>query len=77
MSEDQYITMKGCVSQARGNGNFLVKCEELSHLVSCTISGKIRRNSIRILEGDEVSVDVSVYDTSKGRITYRFKSNKR
>ena len=76
MSDDQYITTRGVVTQARGNGNFLVKCNDFDHMISCTISGKIRRNSIKILENDEVSVDVSVYDTTKGRITYRFKSKR-
>lgn len=63
----------GIVLQARGNGNFLVKIPEREKPVSCTLSGKIRKNTIKILQDDKVSVDVSVYDPDKGRITYRFK----
>ena len=44
-----------------------------SYVVLCTLSGKIRQNSVRILPGDTVKIEVSMYDTSKGRITYRIK----
>lgn len=42
--------------------------------VMCTLSGKIRQNSVKILVGDRVTCEVGIYDTSKGRITYRHKS---
>lgn len=74
---DQYISMRGIVLQSRGYGNFLVKCENMETNVSCTLCGKIRNNSIKIMEGDEVLVDVSAYDPSKGRITYRSKSKRK
>lgn len=55
------------------NGKFLVRVNE-SYTVLATLSGKIRQNGIKILAGDSVSVEVSEYDTTKGRITYRHKS---
>jgi translation initiation factor IF-1 len=73
MSKEDYMQCQGIVMSARGNGNFLVHVPELNTDVSCQLSGKIRKNTIRILDGDRVAVDVSTYDTSKGRITYRFK----
>ena len=54
-------------------GKFLVKINE-SLNVLCTLSGKIRMNSVKILVGDKVKIEVSEYDTSQGRIIYRVKS---
>lgn len=73
MTTDDYLQCDGVVKTSRGNGNFLVFVEELNIDVSCTLSGKIKKNTIRILDGDRVSVSVSSYDLSKGRITYRYK----
>lgn len=55
-------------------GQFKVKLENSESLVIATLSGKIRQNSVKILVGDRVTVEVSEYDTSKGRIVYRHKS---
>lgn len=55
------------------NGKFKVKVSD-NHFVLCTLSGKIRQNSIRILLGDIVRVEVSPYDTTQGRIKSRLKS---
>ena len=73
MPKDDYMQYVGFVKAARGNGNFLVTVPDIEKDISCTLSGKIRKNTIRILDGDKVSVEVSIYDPSKGRITYRFK----
>lgn len=54
-------------------GKFTVKISD-SMIVMCTLSGKIRMNSVKILVGDRVKVEVSEYDTTQGRITYRVKS---
>lgn len=54
-------------------GIFQVKVQE-GYTVLCTLSGKIRQNSVKILVGDVVRLEVSEYDTSKGRIVYREKS---
>ncbi len=53
-------------------GKFTVEVNE-GYKVLCTLSGKIRQNSVRILVGDLVSIEVSQYDTTQGRITYRHK----
>lgn len=70
MPKDDCLQFDGLVVAARGNGNFLVKVDE-GQEISCVLSGKIRKNSIRILEGDRVKIEVSVYDLGKGRITFR------
>ena len=54
-------------------GKFKVKVND-KLIVLCTLSGKIRMNSVRILIGDRVTIEVSEYDTTQGRITYRHKS---
>jgi translation initiation factor IF-1 len=53
-------------------GQFRVRINE-AVIVLCSLSGKIRMNSIRILTGDKVRIEVSPYDTSKGRIVHRYK----
>lgn len=73
MSKDDYMQYEGIVKAARGNGNFLVYVNEIKQDVSCTLSGKIKKNTIKVLDGDRVSVDVSVYDMTRGRITYRYR----
>lgn len=54
-------------------GKFKVKVTD-NYVVLCTLSGKIRQNSVKILMGDKVKIEVSEYDTTQGRITYRIKS---
>lgn len=54
------------------NGKFMVRVSE-NYTVLCTISGKIRQNAVRILLADRVKIEVSPYDTTKGRIVYRLK----
>lgn len=65
------IEMKGVVLQSLSNGMFRVKLEN-GFCVLAHISGKIRRNYIRILLGDQVAVELSPYDLTRGRIIYRF-----
>lgn len=64
------IEMKGVVFQSLSNGMFRVKLEN-GFFVLAYISGKIRRNYIRILLGDRVAVELSPYDLTRGRIIYR------
>lgn len=71
MPKDDCLQFDGLVVAARGNGNFLVRIDEGQNEISCVLSGKIRKNSIRILEGDKVKIEVSVYDMGKGRIVFR------
>ena len=72
MSKDDVIEFEGVVVEAMPNANFKVKLPN-GHIVKAHISGKLRMNSIRILPGDKVTVEVSVYDLDKGRITWRAK----
>ena len=65
------IEMKGVVLQSLSNGMFRVKLEN-GFFVLAYISGKIRKNYIRILLGDQVAVELSPYDLTRGRIIYRF-----
>ncbi len=69
------IEMEGVVTQCLSNGMFRVKLEN-GFLVLAHVSGKIRRNYIRILLGDRVAIELSPYDLSRGRITYRLRTVK-
>jgi len=64
--------MTGQVVEALPNAMFRVELEN-GHEIICHVSGKIRMNYIRILPGDKVAVELSPYDLTKGRITYRYK----
>jgi len=72
MPKDDTITAEGTVSESLPNAMFKVKLEN-GHIILAHISGKMRMNFIKILPGDKVTVEISVYDLSKGRITYRHK----
>ena len=69
------IEMEGVVTQCLSNGMFRAKLEN-GFFVLAHVSGKIRRNYIRILLGDRVAVELSPYDLSRGRITYRLRTVK-
>ncbi len=72
MSDDRNrLELCGTVIDAN-KGQFKVEITE-GHIVQATLSGKIRMNSVRILIGDRVNVEVSEYDLNRGRITYRHK----
>ncbi|EKF52528.1 translation initiation factor IF-1 [Lactococcus garvieae] len=72
MAKDDVIEIEGRVVDTMPNAMFTVELEN-GHKVLATISGKIRKNYIRILPGDRVQVEMSPYDLTRGRITYRFK----
>jgi translation initiation factor IF-1 len=76
MSKDSgsLLSLRGVVVECRPSGMFVVEIEEPKYELIATISGKIRKNNIRVLLGDSVDVEVSVYDLTKGRIVYRHKS---
>lgn len=69
------IEIEGTITQCLSNGMFRVKLEN-GFLVLAHVSGKIRRNYIRILLGDRVVVELSPYDLTRGRITYRVRAAK-
>ncbi|KXB56637.1 MULTISPECIES: translation initiation factor IF-1 [Gemellaceae] len=66
------IEVEGLVVENLPNAMFKVELEN-GHVILAHVSGKIRMNYIRILPGDKVTVEMSPYDLTKGRITYRFK----
>ena len=66
------IEVEGLVVENLTNAMFKVELEN-GHIILAHVSGKIRMNYIRILPGDKVTVEMSPYDLTKGRITYRFK----
>lgn len=70
MSKEDHIEMEGTVVETLPNTMFRVELEN-GHVVTAHISGKMRKNYIRILTGDKVTVQLTPYDLSKGRITYR------
>ncbi len=72
MAGKDTIEMQGTVIEVRPNTVFRVKLEN-DHVITAHISGRMRKNYIRILNGDSVTVEMSPYDLSKGRITFRSK----
>lgn len=72
MSKKNLIKQDGIIEEALSNAMFRVRLEN-DHQIIATISGKMRMNYIRILPGDKVSVEMSPYDLSRGRIIYRYK----
>ena len=72
VSKQDAIELEGTVVEPLPNAMFKVELEN-GKTILCTISGKIRMNYIRILPGDKVVVEISPYDLTRGRITYRYK----
>lgn len=72
MAKEENIEMEGTVIETLPNTTFRVELEN-GHVVNAHISGRMRKNYIRILTGDSVTVQLTPYDLSKGRITYRSK----
>ena len=72
MSKEDVIEVEGTVVEALPNAMFQVELEN-GHVVLAHVSGKMRMNFIRILPGDRVTMELTPYDLSRGRITYRFK----
>jgi translation initiation factor IF-1 len=72
MAKQGPITMDGVITETLPNAMFRVKLDN-GHEILAIISGKMRMHYIKILVGDKVTVDLSPYDLTKGRITYRYK----
>ena len=73
MSKDDVIEAEGKIVEALPNANFKVQLSN-GHIITAYISGKLRMNYIKIIEGDTVKLELSPYDLTKGRITWRSKS---
>ena len=72
MSKKDVIEQDGTIVEALSNAQFRVELEN-GHQIICHISGKMRMHYIRILPGDKVRVEMSIYDLTKGRIAFRYK----
>jgi translation initiation factor IF-1 len=72
VAKDDAIEVAGVVREALPNAMFRVELEN-KHRVLAHVSGKMRKNFIRILAGDRVLIELSPYDLTRGRITYRYK----
>ena len=70
--KEDVIEMNGKVIEVLPNAQFIVELE-IGHRIKAHVSGKIRMHYIRILPGDKVKVELSTYDLTRGRITYRMK----
>ena len=72
MAKDDVNEVEGTVVETLPNAMFKVELEN-GHVILAHVSGKIRMHFIRILPGDKVTIELSPYDLTRGRITYRFK----
>lgn len=72
VAKSEAIELEGVVDEVLPNVTFRVELEN-NHQVLAYLSGKMRKHYIRVLEGDRVKVEVSPYDLSRGRVTYRYK----
>ncbi|MBE6340703.1 MAG: translation initiation factor IF-1 [Bacteroidales bacterium] len=72
MPKQSSIEQDGTIKEALSNAMFRVELEN-GHVITAHISGKMRMNYIKILPGDKVKVEISPYDLTKGRISYRYK----
>ena len=70
MAKEEHLELEGTVIETLPNTMFRVELDN-GHVVTAHISGKMRKNYIRILTGDKVTVEMTPYDLTKGRITYR------
>ena len=73
MAKQPSIEQDGVITEALSNAMFCVELEN-GHIITAHISGKMRMHYIKILPGDRVRVDMSPYDLTKGRITFRYKN---
>lgn len=73
MSKEDLIKIRGKVLECLPNATFKVELEEVNKVIIATISGKIRKHNINILKYDMVEIELSAYDLTKGRITFRYK----
>ena len=70
MAKEEAIQMEGLVEEVLPNAMFRVRITD-NHVITAVISGRMRQNRIQILAGDKVRVEMSPYDMSRGRVTYR------
>ncbi len=72
MSRGDLIELEGLVTRIMGRGTMEIQCDN-NVIVTGVLSGRMKKNRIKVIQGDRVKVSVSPYDTSHGLVTYRFK----
>lgn len=73
MAKEDVLKVDGTVIECLPNAMFKIQLDNVEQTIIGMLSGKIRKNKIKILTGDRVEVEMTPYDLSKGRITYRYK----
>ncbi len=73
MAKEEPLEFPGTVSELLPNATFRVKLDNQEHEIIAHTAGKLRKNRIRVYAGDKVLVEITPYDPTKGRITYRFR----
>jgi len=71
MSKDDQLEFTGVVEEVLPGNMFRVRVENMPNLLLCYLGGRLKQNKIRIILGDDVRLEVSTYDLTKGRVTYR------
>jgi len=69
--KEELIPMTGKVVESMGGSRFRVQLENSEHIVLCHLGGKLRKHFIKIIPGDKVDIEVTPYDLTRGRITFR------
>ena len=73
MAKEEVLEFPGVITELLPNATFRVTLDDSGHEIIAHTAGKMRKNRIRVLAGDKVLVEMTPYDLTKGRITYRFK----
>jgi translation initiation factor IF-1 len=71
MAKDDILELTGTVDEVLPGNMYRVKVENMPNLLLCYMGGRLKQNKIRIILGDSVRIEVSPYDLTKGRVTYR------
>jgi translation initiation factor IF-1 len=71
MAKDDIIELTGAVEEVLPGNMFRVRVDNLNQIILCYMGGKLKQHKIRIILGDKVKLEVSPYDLTKGRVTYR------
>jgi translation initiation factor IF-1 len=71
MSKGELLELTGKVSEVLPNNTYRVKIDDMEHIMLCYLGGRLKQNKIKVILGDNVRIETSAYDLTKGRITYR------
>jgi translation initiation factor IF-1 len=73
MAKEEALKFEGKVINILPGDKFVIQLDETDHIVNCALSGKMRKNSIKVILYDKVSIEMTPYDLTMGRITFRHK----